>query len=72
MATLRCRKCKKAEETAGPVLFDNLATRSPEMGEERVGRRTLHEWLQGSLKAWDFTVGYVKILNEGVQYATNS
>lgn len=56
MATLQCRKCKEAEETAGPVLFDNLATRSLEMGEERVGRRTLHEWFQGSLKAWGFTV----------------
>lgn len=71
MATRQCRKCKEVEEIAGPVLFDNLATRSLEMGEERVGKRTLHEWLQSSLKAWDFTVDYVKILNEGVQYATN-
>lgn len=72
MATLQCRKCKEAEETAGLVLFDNLAMRSLEMGEERVGRRTLHEWLQGRLKAWDFKVDYVKIFYEGVQYATNS
>lgn len=56
MATIQCRKCKEAEETAGPVLFDNLATQSLEIGEERVGRRTLHKWFQGSLKAWDFKV----------------